>query len=136
MAYLKWLDTYDIGFKIIDEQHKKLIDIINELYEAQRHGTSQIAIIDTLDKLADYTVYHFATEEKLFAQYEYPKTTEHLAEHKSFVDQVVKFQQELKMGSLLLSLKTMEYLKDWTITHILGSDREFGEFVQLRELGE
>jgi hemerythrin len=135
MAYLKWLDTYDVGFKVIDEQHKKLIDIINELYEAQRHSTSHITIIDTLNKLADYTVYHFNTEEKLFAQYEYPKAAEHLAEHKSFVNQVAIFQQELKLGSLLLSLKTMEYLKDWTITHILGSDREFGEFVQLRELG-
>jgi len=135
MAHFQWNDNYNIGFKLIDNQHKILISIINELYEAQRHGTLQTTIKETLDKLSDYTVYHFSYEKELFTQYAYPKAAEHLGEHDYFVDKVKDLQLELSKGSIVLSLKTMDFLKDWTITHILGSDKEFGEFVKQRELG-
>jgi hemerythrin-like metal-binding protein len=130
MTYLQWNDTYSVGFKLIDDQHKILISLINDLYVAQSFGTLQTAIIGVLEKLAAYTVYHFNAEKELFAQYKYPKTSEHLAEHDYFVDKVKGFQQELNRGGILLSLKTMDFLKDWTITHILGWDKEFGEFVK------
>ena len=130
MTNIQWNDTYSVGFKLIDDQHKILISLINDLYVAQSFGTLQTAIIGVLEKLAAYTVYHFNAEKELFAQYKYPKTSEHLAEHDYFVDKVKGFQQELNRGGILLSLKTMDFLKDWTITHILGSDKEFGEFVK------
>jgi len=130
MTNIQWNDTYSVGFKLIDDQHKILISLINDLYVAQHFGTLQTAIIGVLEKLAAYTVYHFNSEKELFAQYKYPKTSEHLAEHDYFVDKVKGFQQELNRGGILLSLKTMDFLKDWTITHILGSDKEFGEFVK------
>jgi hemerythrin-like metal-binding protein len=130
MTNFQWNDSYNVGFKLIDDQHKILISLINDLYVAQRFGTLQTAIIGVLEKLAKYTVYHFNSEKELFAQYKYPKTTEHLAEHDYFVDKVIGFQQELNKGGIVLSLKTMDFLKDWTITHILGSDKEFGDFVK------
>ena len=130
MTYLQWNDTYSVGFKLIDDQHKILLSLINDLYVAQSFGTLQTAIIGVLEKLAAYTVYHFNSEKELLAQYKYPKTSEHLAEHDYFVDKVKGFQQELNRGGILLSLKTMDFLKDWTITHILGWDKEFGEFVK------
>jgi hemerythrin-like metal-binding protein len=130
MTNFQWNDTYSVGFKLIDDQHKILISLINDLYVAQHFGTLQTAIIGVLEKLAAYTVYHFNSEKELFAQYKYPKASEHLAEHDYFVDKVKGFQQELNRGGILLSLKTMDFLKDWTITHILGSDKEFGEFVK------
>jgi hemerythrin len=78
-------------------------------------------------------VYHFNAEKELFAQYKYPKSSEHLAEHDYFVDQVKGFQKALITERTMLSLKTIDFLKDWTITHILGSDKEFGEFVKHQE---
>jgi len=135
MTNIHWKETYNIGFKIIDDQHKKLISIINDLYEAQSHGQLQEAISLALDNLADYTVYHFDEEKKLFVLYEYPKMAEHLKEHDYFVNKVKEFQKELSKGNIVLSLKTMDFLKDWTIEHILGSDKEFSEFAKQRELG-
>jgi hemerythrin-like metal-binding protein len=135
MTHFQWNDAYSVGFKLIDEQHKILISLINDLYDAQSRGMLQSTIADTLDKLADYTVYHFSSEKGLFAEYEYPNAAEHLLEHDYFVDKVKALQLELSKGSIVLSLKTMDFLKDWTITHILGSDQEFGEFVRQRELG-
>jgi hemerythrin len=75
-------------------------------------------------------VYHFNAEKELFAQYKYPKSSEHLAEHDYFVDNVKAFQKALSTERTTLSLKTIDFLKDWTITHILGSDKAFGEYVK------
>lgn len=133
MTNLQWNDTYSVGFKLIDDQHKILISLINDLYVAKRFGTLKTAIVGVLEKLATYTVYHFNAEKELFAQYKYPKSSEHLAEHDYFVDQVKAFQKALITERTMLSLKTIDFLKDWTITHILGSDKEFGEFVKHQE---
>ena len=130
MTNLQWNDTYSVGFKLIDDQHKILISLINDLYVAKRFGTLKTAIIGVLEKLAAYTVYHFNAEKELFAKYKYPKASEHLAEHDYFVDQVKAFQKVLITDGTKLSLITIDFLKDWTITHILGWDKEFGEYVK------
>jgi hemerythrin-like metal-binding protein len=135
MSYIEWKKTYEVGFKLIDDQHVKLINIMNELYDAQQRGTGQLIVNESLNELVDYTVYHFSTEEKLFTQYDYPKKDQHMKEHDEFVDKIKNLKAEAVKGNLLLSIKTMEYLKDWTINHILGTDKEFGEHVRERELG-
>lgn len=135
MPYIEWKRTYEVGFKLIDDQHVKLVNIMNELYDAQKSGTGQIIVTKSLNELVDYTLYHFSTEEKLFVQYEYPKKEQHMSEHREFVEKINNLKAEAVKGNLLLSIKTMEYLKDWTINHILGTDKEFGEYVSERELG-
>jgi hemerythrin-like metal-binding protein len=135
MAYITWRTGYELGFRIIDEQHKKLVEIINELYDAQQHGTSRTIISDTLDKLIDYTTYHFDSEEELFKQYNYPYADLHIAEHAGFIREVVNLKSDLVDNNLLLSLKTLDFLKDWTINHILGTDKDFSEFVREQETG-
>ena len=136
MAYITWKSTFEIGFSEIDEQHKIYINLLNELHEAQSKGTSQHVIKEALANFLDYTHYHFDTEEKLFKQYDYPLAKEHLEEHSYFIDKVKKFQLNSQKNDLLLSLKTIDFLKDWTINHILGTDQQFSDFIRLRELGE
>jgi hemerythrin len=135
MSYIDWRSTYEVGFKPIDDQHKVLIKILNDLYESQKKGTSQAIINDTLKELIDYTIYHFSTELKFFEQYSYPKESEHIAEHDDFVKKIQSFQNESEAGNIILSMKTLDFLKEWTINHILGTDKEFGDFVMERELG-
>jgi len=136
MAYITWKSTFEIGFSVIDEQHKKYIHLLNELHEAQSKGTSQYVIKEALANFLDYTHYHFSTEEKLFEQYDYPLAEVHLEEHSYFIDKVKQFQLNSQKNDLLLSLKTIDFLKDWTINHILGTDQQFSDFVRSRELGE
>lgn len=135
MAYITWRTGYELGFKIIDEQHKKLIDIVNELYDAQQHGTSRAIIGSTLDKLIDYTSYHFGSEEVLFKDYQYPEAESHIEEHEGFIKDIVNLKSDLVDNNLLLSLKTLDFLKDWTINHILGTDKDFSEYVREKETG-
>ncbi len=127
MTYIQWKDTYNIGIEEVDQQHKKLVEILNELYEAHQHVHARFIIDDILIRLADYTVYHFESEEKWFDKINYSGAEIHKLEHREFVKTIDQFKLHAEGGNLLLTLKTLDYLKDWTITHILGTDKEFGE---------
>ena len=135
MAEIIWRETFNLGITKIDEQHKKLIEIINELYNAHRRGTGQAIMSEILDELVDYTNYHFSMEEDLFTQFDYPAKEAHKSEHSYFVEKISNLQLESKKGNLLLSLKTVDFLKDWTINHILGTDIEFANFLKEKEVG-
>jgi len=130
MTYLPWNDAYSIGFKQIDDGHKILLSFIDELYVAIKKEMLWATISGSLGHLVEYTEYHFSTEMKLFAQYNYPKAVKHLEEHNYFVEKLKELQDELIKESTLISLKKMDYLKDWTIGHILGADKEFSEYAK------
>ncbi|MBI5726918.1 MAG: hemerythrin family protein [Ignavibacteriales bacterium] len=136
MSKLIWKQTYDIGLEVIDSQHRILVELINDLYEANSTGAAGQVVEDVFMKLSDYTHYHFSSEEDMLKLYGYPKLEEHIAEHEGFRLTIKKLKSETKGGNIILSLKTIDYLKDWTINHILGTDREFGEFVRHRETND
>ncbi len=135
MAAIRWKDTYNVGISIIDEQHKALIAIVNELYEAQQLGTTQSIISNVLDKLNDYSLYHFNMEEGMQLNCHYAQLEEHKKEHAFFIDKIKNLKTDLAKNNLLLSLKTLDFLKDWTIQHILGSDKEFADYLRVSEGG-
>jgi hemerythrin len=135
MKKIEWKSTYELGIQLIDDQHKKLINIMNDVYEAQKAGTSKEIINHSLNELLEYTKYHFEAEEDLIRQHNFENMEAHIEEHNEFIEQINSFINESKAGNLVLSLKTLDYLKDWTINHILGSDKEYGEFILQKELG-
>lgn len=128
--YIKWKSVYSLGIPIIDDQHQKWIKIFNSFHDAQQKGEGQLFIEDTLKEFMDYTKYHFSEEEYLFGKSEYPKAEEHIQEHKNFIRKLTLLQHDFKKNNLLLSIKTIDALKDWLIDHILGTDREFGEYAK------
>lgn len=136
MTQITWKESYSIGVDAIDEQHKKLLSLINDLYEAQRSGTTQVIIGDVISKLFDYTVYHFGMEEKMQVDNRYPMYEEHRKEHLGFIEQLEVFKKDANKNNLLLSLKTTDFLKDWTINHILGTDKEFAKYLMKIEGAE
>lgn len=134
MSVIKWNSAYSIGIVEIDEQHKHLLSIISELYEAHSKGMGQVVIADTISKLFDYTNEHFSMEQDMHLQYKFPHAAAHKTEHSEFVSKLEALKQDAEKRNLLLALKTLDFLKDWTITHILGSDKEFGEYLRRVEL--
>ncbi len=79
---VRWQETYETKIKVIDEQHKKLVSLINELYSAflQRAGRDEYGKIIT--EMLDYTVYHFKAEESLMKLYNFDNFDDHVEEHK------------------------------------------------------
>ena len=132
--FILWNESYNIGIGNIDTQHKKLVDIINELYESFVDQTTGQKLHKILKELEDYTIYHFGTEEELFKKHGYPQTEAHLAEHKGFVERIKQFNADLIDGKTSLTFQLMNYLKNWLLGHICGSDQEYVSFFIDKEL--
>lgn len=129
MALFQWNDAmYSVGSEKIDKQHKKLVELLNSLYEAMSKGKGNDVLGPILNELVNYTVVHFKTEEDLFTKYNYPGKTLHKAEHKKFVDEVASFKSEFDTGKAMISIKLMTFLKDWLVKHIKGSDKQYTQF--------
>lgn len=134
--FIQWKNIYNVGVDIVDEQHKRLVAIINELQEAQQNGMAAAIMEEIYNRLVDYTVYHFSTEEQLFKDNNYPGADVHNNEHEEFVNKVHYLKYQSNEGNLLITLKTLDFLKDWLINHVLGDDQEFGAFMKDLELSK
>ncbi|MEN8190565.1 MAG: bacteriohemerythrin [Thermodesulfobacteriota bacterium] len=130
---IRWSSSLKVNISVIDEQHKKLVGMINDLHRAMKAGSSVSEAGAILDRLVDYTADHFALEEQLFEKHGYPEYEAHKQHHEKLVDQVVKFQKEFKSGQAALSVELMDFLKDWLVNHIKGVDKKYVPF--LREKG-
>lgn len=129
MALANWRDDYSVNIKQIDDQHKKLFDYVNEIHEAMKTKKTKDELGGIIKKLAGYTVTHFKVEENYFEKYDYPEKAVHKVEHDVFVDKVKGFQKDLDSGKLLLSLEIINFLRDWLVNHIKGTDKKYSAFL-------
>jgi hemerythrin-like metal-binding protein len=124
MALLDWKNEYSINNKIIDEQHKKLVDLINQLHAAMSEGKGKDILGKILEELVSYTVFHFSSEEKFMKEHNYSGYSLHKIEHDKLTKQVVEFQDNYKAGKSMVSQELLKFLKDWLVNHIIGSDKK------------
>lgn len=129
MALFVWNDTYSVQVGSIDEQHKKLFNIINQLHEALGAGKGQATVKTILKELVDYTVTHFHAAEALLEKQAYPNLAVHRLEHKNLVDKIKKFQSEYETGQLGMAVQVMNFLQDWLKSHILKTDKQYSPFL-------
>ena len=122
MASIVWDDKFKTGNSKIDNEHRKLIDLINQLSGAMQAGKGKEVCGKVLGDLITYTKTHFAMEEQLMATHSYAKTTEHKAEHAKLVQEVLDFQTKFNAGAVTLSVSLFTFLKDWLVNHIMKSD--------------
>ena len=127
MPLMNWTGDLSVRVNEIDEQHKKLVGLINDLHDAMKAGQAKQALDTTLQELAAYAVYHFQAEEKYMQQFKYPGYLAHKMKHDAFVKKVSTFQDDYRAGRLGLSLELMNFLKDWVTTHIKETDKQYSD---------
>ncbi|CAK0780008.1 hypothetical protein CCP3SC15_60030 [Gammaproteobacteria bacterium] len=98
MAVIQWSNALALNIVEIDEQHQKLILIINKLNDAMVAGKSKAVLGEVIDDLVNYTKTHFAVEEKYFIRFHYPGTTVHKLEHTEFVRKLADFKRPSTPG--------------------------------------
>jgi hemerythrin len=125
---LQWSDDFNVGIQEVDEQHKALVGMLNELHRAivEHHGKEMSRKI--LDQLADYTRTHFLLEESLMRVTHYPGFDIHKQQHEELIKQVVDLQQKLDVGGATITFELLHFLKVWLAQHINESDKRFGGF--------
>ncbi len=126
---ISWSQKYSVNNALMDSQHKKLIGLINELHSAMSLGQGKNILKKILDELIKYTQIHFASEEKLMMQANYEELAEHRHIHKILTQQVIRLQIKFKEGKTLLTIEVMEFLRNWLINHIEGTDKKYSKVI-------
>jgi hemerythrin len=129
MAFVEWKNAFSVGVLEIDDQHRKLLAIINHLHDAMRAGSDTAELSRVMDELVNYTRFHFAFEEQLMERVAYPDVQEHRRRHQAMVARVVQFQADVANARALFSMKLMEFLKYWLSKHILETDMAYALFI-------
>jgi hemerythrin len=124
MPFLEWKDTYNIGVKEIDNQHRGLFDLISKLFNSRLYEPDGKYFVLTLNKFVEYAHVHFSTEERYMREAHYPKLAEHQDEHEHFITQISQLAQDVENKEPDIENKTLDFLKEWYVSHILGADRD------------
>ncbi|HOX96469.1 MAG TPA: bacteriohemerythrin [Candidatus Woesebacteria bacterium] len=122
-----WEDKLSVGVEVIDTQHKKFIELLNELSEAITSMKTSETIEKILDGLDQYAVYHFETEEKYFKEFHFEGAEEHIREHRNFVEKLGEIKKGYNTDRLKMSIKLVEFMTDWLINHLEMMDRKYVE---------
>ncbi len=121
--FIVWNKKFELGIDLVDRQHKRLCDLINNLYTAMQKNEGKESLVRIFKELGDYTVQHFSDEEKLFDAHNYPASAQHKKAHKAFVAKLVHFKEQAESGHAMLGVELLEFLKDWLLKHILATDK-------------
>jgi len=129
MSIFTWSDDLSVGVQAFDNQHKRLIALINELHDAMAAGKGSTVLGSILSELADYTAYHFKAEEAIFEKYGYPGLGSHRASHDDLTRKVLDFKSQFEAGKAVLSMEIMKFMTDWLTNHILGEDKAYTAYL-------
>ena len=131
---ISWSATFSVGIKVIDDQHKELFALVNDMFnhvvgdaQAERVYFKQV-----IQKAVDYVKVHFSTEEKIMLHADYPGYGEHKKAHDTFVLTVVEKVKDFEAGKKFTLLEFTQFLKEWILTHIAIMDK--GYFTYFRQI--
>lgn len=137
---IKWNDDLNTGIKEIDEQHKEIINAVNDLYQALEKNKNKYAIVELIKNLDFYTTFHFDTEEKYMKMYNFGNYEEHKRAHgffRSTYEQIrynyyyIGDKSSPKYELVhLLALHLSQILIDWLNLHFETFDKEFVAFLR------
>jgi len=132
MSLMTWKEEYSVKVAQIDQQHKKLIDLINQLDNAMSQGRGKEVLGKILNELVGYCGNHFKLEEQLMQANGYPDFAEHKDKHDKMTAKVLSLKSEVATGKRLISLDVMKFLEQWLDKHILGTDKKYAPFLNAR----
>ena len=110
----------------MDNEHKKLIEIMNRLYERNEAKASKSELATIVKELASWTVTHFEHEEKFFDTLAYSQASVHKKIHKDLIERLKGHQAEFEKSGVL-GPAFFQFLKTWLSAHIMGIDTKYGE---------
>ncbi|GFO53426.1 hypothetical protein GMSM_04330 [Geomonas sp. Red276] len=123
---LIWDESFSTTIHSMDEQHKALFGMVNELSRAMQEKRSKDTIASVLNRLISYTGTHFAAEEEAFRRTGYPEQEVHVRQHQDLVKTALALQEKVNSGETVLTHEVIDFLHDWLINHIKGSDLRYG----------
>lgn len=134
MATIKWSESLNLGIKEVDDQHRKFLELVNQLCTAMKEKKAQTVQSEIIDKLLCYAFYHFTKEERLLNKSNYPGLRPHMREHEAFVDKISQFKQDFDNNKITLSIDMIQFMRNWWVNHIKVSDRKYMPYINEEEI--
>jgi len=124
---IKWKDEYSIGVDSVDEQHKELFEIANRSYDLLRNQliTDKYGkIIEIIDELKNYTIYHFKEEEEYMQAIGYKKFLSQKVAHNDFLEKMDNIDvEQIDDGQNEYLIGILDFVSEWLVEHILKEDK-------------
>lgn len=124
---IEWKDEYAIGIEMIDEQHKQLFEIASRIYDLIQNNLltdKYDAIIEIINELKDYTIYHFEAEEEYMKNAGYKKLLSQKVAHNDFLQKMEEIDlDKIDNGQNSYLMETLDFVVEWLGEHILKEDK-------------
>ena len=137
MSPISIVDLKLVGFEEIDAQHRTWIQIYNRLEDAVLTGEESVENgfhVRILKEILDFTRIHFATEEDLMDDYDYPDASRHRRLHKDFNQEIYESYRQAMGGEPLLNSELMKLVRNWFLTHTSSEDVRAFQYIN-EEIG-
>jgi hemerythrin len=127
---IEWTSNLSVGIASIDDQHKKLFDMADQLFEAGKNGKTKEFISEMLDFLDQYTKQHFKSEETYMKSIGYPDYENQRTMHTDFIAALTKLKKDYAEsgGNIIVILNANQMVVDWLLKHISLEDKKIGIF--------
>ena len=123
---------HDVKVKLLNEQHRKLFDILKELYNAMEDKSNKSALRVILNNLSLYIKQHLEAEEALLQKYAYPDLEEQREQHKLFIKKIEDFKNDFENNKFMLYFEMAIFLKNWIANHIEEIDKKYADFLNAK----
>jgi hemerythrin-like metal-binding protein len=123
--FVTWHDGLATGIEVIDNDHRKLLTLLNNLQSAVYYPTGESFERQALNELVDYTKYHFEREERLMREASYADYEAHKRQHDEMVARVGEFLAAYERNREGTIEKLTRFLKEWLVNHIAGTDQKY-----------
>ena len=128
MTHIEWTSSLNTDIPVIDKQHHRIVEYINNLYDiSDSHDRDEVGHV--LNELVDYTLSHFAFEESMMEEAGYPFIAGHKKVHELFTRRVSDFMQRFNMGEDITD-ELLIVLRAWLINHIKSDDNDYADVVR------
>lgn len=126
--FINWSDELSVGIEEIDEQHKILVNLVNQMHDAidKDHASETVPLI--LNELIEYTRIHFVVEESLMRILNYPGYSVHHDQHQGLIKNIIELQKKTTTGKTSTNFELMQFLKTWLTRHIMEEDMLYSGF--------
>jgi hemerythrin len=128
----RWTEAYSVNIALLDEQHQRLFDAVNELNRALRTGQGDAAVQPVLDKLFAYVLVHFAAEEALMQEHGYPALPTHRTQHEMFRQKITAYLEEHKAAKPGVPVSLLLFMQNWLKQHVMKTDKQYSGYLTAR----
>ena len=133
MMFFKWHERFSVSHPELDAQHRRFLETLNTLYAALQEHREPGALRSVLNELARYAREHFAWEENLLREVDYPGLDEQLRQHGFFRNQLAGLERAFQTPGGRDDLTgALHFMRDWFLHHILAVDRQYMSYLQNR----